>query len=70
MTKDDTYYSKLYEHAYKEAGSYTRLAKTLGAPSGPAVQMWRVNGVAHRWRPVLDRIYGASFRKSLKAVAA
>lgn len=70
MTKDDSYFNRLYEHAYKEAGSYSRLAKTLGVSSGPAVQMWRVNGVAHKWRPVLDRLYGASFRKSLKAVAA
>ena len=70
MTKDDSYFKQLYEHAYKDAGSYSRLAKTLGVSSGPAVQMWRVNGVAHKWRPVLDRMYGQAFRKSLKAVTA
>jgi hypothetical protein len=69
MTKDDSYFQRLYEHAYKDAGSYSRLAKTLGVSSGPAVQMWRVNGVAHKWRPVLDRMYGTAFRKSLKASA-
>ena len=37
----------------------------MKAPSGPAVQMWKVNGVAHKWRPVLDRKFGAAFRKSL-----
>jgi hypothetical protein len=65
MTKDDSYFKQLYEHAYKYAGSYSRLAKTLGVSSGPAVQMWKVNGVAHKWRPVLDKKFGAAFRKSL-----
>jgi hypothetical protein len=45
--------------------SYSKLAKALGVPNGPAVQMWRVNGVAHKWRPVLEKKYGAAFRKSL-----
>ena len=65
MTKDDSYFNQLYQHAYKDAGSYSRLAKALGVPNGPAVQMWRLNGVAHKWRPVLEKKFGAAFRKSL-----
>ena len=65
MKKDDTYYLTLLQFARLKAGSYNALAKALGAPSGPAVQGWRVNGVAHKWRPVLEKKYGSSFRKSL-----
>lgn len=68
MKKDDTYYSNLYEYAKNEAGSYRRLAVLIGAPSGPAVQMWRINGVAHKWRPVLEKKFGAAFRKSLNDI--
>jgi len=50
MNKDDQYFNQVYAFAHKQAGSYTKLAKALGVPSGPAVQMWRVNGVAHKWR--------------------
>jgi hypothetical protein len=65
MTKDDQYYQQVYAFAHKQAGSYSKLAKALGVPSGPAVQMWRVNGVAHKWRPVLEKKFGTAFRKSL-----
>lgn len=65
MIKDDTYYSILLEFARQKAGSYRAVAQALGAPSGPAVQGWRVNGVAHKWRPMLDKKFGAGFRKSL-----
>lgn len=66
MKKDDQYYQQVYAFAHKQAGSYTKLAKAIGAPSGPAVQMWRINGVAHKWRPVLEQKFGAAFRKSLQ----
>jgi len=65
MIKDDQYYKQVYAFAHKQAGSYSKLAKALGVPSGPAVQMWRVNGVAHKWRPVLEKKFGLAFRKSL-----
>jgi hypothetical protein len=65
MKKDDTYYSQVLAYAHKIEGSYRALAKTLGAPSGPAVQAWLVNGVAYKWRPVLEKKYGLAFRKSL-----
>jgi hypothetical protein len=65
MTKDDQYYNQVYAFAHKQAGSYSKLAKVLGVPSGPAVQMWRVNGVAHKWRPVLEKKFGLAFRKHL-----
>jgi hypothetical protein len=65
MMKDDTYYSILLEFARQKAGSYKAVAEALGAPSGPAVQGWRVNGVAHKWRPILDKKFGAAFKKSL-----
>jgi hypothetical protein len=66
MTKDDQYFTQVFAFAHKQAGSYSKLAKALGVPNGPAVQMWRVNGVAHKWRPVLEKKYGAAFRKSLQ----
>jgi hypothetical protein len=65
MKKDDTYYSQVLAYAHKIEGSYKALAKTLGASSGPAVQAWLVNGVAYKWRPVLEKKYGLAFRKSL-----
>jgi hypothetical protein len=65
MNKDDQYYEQVYAFAHKQAGSYTKLAKALGVPNGPAVQAWARNGVAHKWRPVLEKKFGAAFRKSL-----
>jgi hypothetical protein len=65
MKKDDTYYLHVYDFAHKQAGSYAKLAKALGDVSGPAVQAWANNGVAHKWRPVLDKKFGPAFRKSL-----
>jgi hypothetical protein len=65
MKKDDTYYSQVLAYAHKIEGSYRALAKTLGASSGPAVQAWLVNGVAYKWRPVLEKKYGLAYRKSL-----
>lgn len=69
MKKTDTYYQALLQFARIRAGSYKSLAAIVGAPSGPAVQAWVVNGVAHKWRPVLDAKYGAAFRKSLADLA-
>ena len=68
MNKDDTYYLLLLEYAHQALGSYAALSKDIGAPSGPAVQAWRRNGVAHKWRPVLDKKFGAAFRKKLLVV--
>ena len=65
MNKDDTYYLLLLEFARQRQGSYAAVAKALNAPSGPAVQAWRKNGVAHRWRPDLEKKFGTAFRKSL-----
>jgi hypothetical protein len=70
MKKDDTYYLHLLDYAHKIEGSYRALAKTLGASSGPAVQAWLVNGVAYKWRPVLEKKYGLAFRKSLSELIA
>ena len=68
MIKDDTYYLLLLEYARQQERSYAGVAKALKAPSGPAVQAWRKNGVAHRWRPYLEKRYGPAFRKSLVKV--
>ena len=68
MIKNDQYFNQVYAFAHKQAGSYSKLAKALGVPNGPAVQMWRVNGVAYKWRPVLEKKFGAAFRKSLNDV--
>jgi hypothetical protein len=65
MKKDDQYFKQVYDFAHKQAGSYAKLAKALGDVSGPAVQAWANNGVAHKWRPVLDKKFGPAFRKSL-----
>jgi hypothetical protein len=40
----------------------------LGATSGQAVEAWTRNGVAHKWRPVLDKKFGPGFRKSLNGL--
>jgi hypothetical protein len=29
------------------------------------VQAWAKNGVAHKWRPVLEKKFGLAFRKHL-----
>jgi len=47
------------------AVSYKAVATAMKAPSGPAVEAWSRNGVAYKWRPELDRKFGAAFRKSL-----
>ena len=65
MTKNDSYFNQVYAFAHRRAGSYTKLAKALGVPNGSAVQAWARNGVAHKWRPVLEKKFGAAFRKSL-----
>jgi hypothetical protein len=70
MKKDDQYYLQVLAHARKELGSYKAVAKAMGAPSGPAVQAWLVNGVAYKWRPVLDKKFGAAFRKTLNDLVA
>lgn len=67
MTKDDNYYAQLLAYARCKTGSYKELALSIGAPSGAAVEAWRRNGVAHKWRTVLDRKFGAGLRKSLNA---
>jgi hypothetical protein len=55
MTKDDQYYAQVLAFARESLGSYKAVATAMKAPSGPAVQMWKVNGVAHKWRPVLEK---------------
>lgn len=65
MMKDDTYYLLILEFARQKLGSYAAVSREINAPSGPAVQAWRKNGVAYKWRPVLDQKFGAAFRKSL-----
>ena len=65
MNKDDQYYAQVLAFARKSLGSYKAVAKSIGAPSGPAVQAWLINNVAYKWRPVLEKKYGAAFRKSL-----
>lgn len=65
MIKDDNYYAQLLEYARCKTGSYKELALSIGAPSGAAVEAWRRNGVAHKWRPMLERKFGASMKKSL-----
>jgi hypothetical protein len=64
MEKDDQYYEGLLAFARESCGSYKALAKVLGAPSGPAVEAWVRNGVAHKWRFV----FGSRFRKSRLAL--
>ena len=70
MTKDDQYYAQVLAFARESLGSYKAVAAAMKAPSGPAVQMWKVNGVAHKWRPVLEKKFGAAFRKSLSDLIA
>ena len=65
MNKDDQYYAQVLAFARKSLGSYKAVAKAIGAPSGPAIQAWLINGVAYKWRPALDKRFGAAFRKSL-----
>lgn len=65
MTRDDNYYAQLLNYARRKTGSYKELALVLGAPSGAAVEAWTRNGVAHKWRPMLERKFGASMKKSL-----
>ncbi len=69
MNKDDQYYAQVLAFARKSLGSYKAVAKAIGAPSGPAVQAWLINGVAFRWRPALDKRFGAMYRKSLNEPA-
>jgi hypothetical protein len=68
MNKDDTYYLLLLEFARQRLGSYAAVSREINAPSGPAVQAWRKNGVAYKWRPVLDQKFGTAFRKSLISI--
>jgi hypothetical protein len=68
MMKDDTYYLLLLEFARQKLGSYAAVSREINAPSGPAVQAWRKNGVAYKWRPVLDQKFGTAFRKSLISI--
>lgn len=65
MKKDDQYFLQVYRFAHKQVGSYKKLAKELGELNGPAVQAWAKNGVAYKWRPVLDKKFGPAFKKSL-----
>jgi hypothetical protein len=68
MNKDETYYLLLLEFARQKLGSYAAVSREINAPSGPAVQAWRKNGVAYKWRPVLDQKFGTAFRKSLISI--
>ena len=65
MKKDDQYYAQVLAFARESLGSYKAVATAMKAPSGPAVEAWSRNGVAYKWRPELDRKFGAAFRKSL-----
>lgn len=66
MKKDDQYFKQVYAFGYAQCGSHTKLANHLGGGlKGPAVRMWGKNGVAHKWRPLLDKKFGPAFRKSL-----
>ena len=70
MKKTDSYYAALYKFAHKKSGSYVKLARVLGDVRGPAVQAWAKNGVAHKWRPVLEKEFGRDFRKHLKELVS
>lgn len=65
----DKDYLEILELARKLAGSYRGLSTKLGqnAPTGAAMQMWVKNGVAYKWRPILEHMYGDIWRK-LKTV--
>ncbi len=55
MKKDDQYFAQVLAFARESLGSYKAVAQALGATSGQAVEAWMRNGVAHKWRPVLDK---------------
>jgi hypothetical protein len=66
MKKTDQYYSSLLAYARSLCGSYRVVAEKLGASSGPQVEAWTRNGVAYKWRPILDDKFGLAFRKLSK----
>lgn len=68
MKKDDQYFAQVLAFARESLGSYKAVAQALGATSGQAVEAWTRNGVAHKWRPVLDKKFGPGFRKSLNGL--
>ena len=70
MKKDDQYFAQVLAFARESLGSYKAVAQALGATSGQAVEAWTRNGVAHKWRPVLDKKFGPAFRKSLNGLMA
>lgn len=69
MKKDDQYFKQVYDFAYSQCGSHSKMAAALSPDlKGPAVRAWKQNGVAHKWRPLLDQKFGAAFRKSLNTL--
>jgi hypothetical protein len=66
MKKTDQYYTSLLAYARSICGSYRVVAEKLGASSGPQVEAWTRNGVAYKWRPILDDKFGLAFRKLSK----
>jgi hypothetical protein len=69
MNKTSQYYSDVLKLAISRQGSARAVATALGATSGPAVNAWLKNGVAYKWRPRLDDVYGAAYRKHLREIA-
>jgi hypothetical protein len=64
--KTDEYYMSVLAYARSICGSYRVVAEKLGASSGPQVEAWVRNGVAYKWRPILDDKFGLAFRKLSK----
>ena len=63
MDDADRYYLFMLKFARHQSGSYAQVAKAIGAPSGPAVLAWSRNGVAYKWRPAMERVYGEAYEK-------
>jgi len=62
-------YIDLLDFARSIEGSYKAVGAKLGA-SGPALQAWKRHGAPHRWRPVIEKIYGKQWRAWKKEQAA
>lgn len=64
MLKTDADYLDLLTFAIAEAGSCRKLAELIGAKSSYAVQMWKKNGVAYKYRPRLDSFFADAYERS------
>jgi hypothetical protein len=69
ISNDDTYFAGLLTYALMRAGTAAGLATAIQAKSGPAVQAWKRNGVSHKYRPALERVYGAAYKRAQKKAA-